>query len=105
MNDDARPTDDGAGSDKDPSAAQSMSASSASFVGGRRSTLLGTGFFKPLPASGRFRRMWNAFGLAMGHRLAVVLRDDHIYVILMAAAVGVASGFAAGALLAWIEYA
>jgi CIC family chloride channel protein len=109
MNDGARPPDDGgaggASDPEEPSAAQSMTASSASFVAGRRRTLLGTGFFKPLPVTGRVRRMWNAFGLAMGHRLAVVLRDDHIYMILMAAAVGIASGVAAGALLAWIEYA
>ena len=103
MNDDARPPDERGG---EPSAAESMTASSASFVAGKRSrTLLGTGFYKPLPTTGRLRRVWASIGLALGRRLALVLRDDHIYMILMAAAIGIVSGFAAGALLAWIEYA
>ena len=44
-------------------------------------------------------------GLLLGRQLAVVIRDDHVLLILMAAVVGVTSGAAAGALLAWIAYA
>lgn len=68
-------------------------------------TLSGTGFYKPLPAAGRFGRLVSGFGLFMGRRLALVVRDDHAYLILMAAVVGVASGFAAALLLTWIEWA
>jgi hypothetical protein len=41
----------------------------------------------------------------VGRQLATVIRDDHVVLIVMAAVVGVASGAAAGALLAWIEAA
>jgi CIC family chloride channel protein len=41
----------------------------------------------------------------MGRRLATVVRDDHLYVILMAAVVGIAAGVAAAVLLTWIERA
>jgi CIC family chloride channel protein len=82
-----------------PSAAESMTASSASFV-----TKSHTGFQKPL-RMGRLRRMWASAGLATGRRLATVISDDHVVLILMAAVVGIVSGVAAGALLSWIEYA
>jgi chloride channel protein, CIC family len=62
-----------------------------------------TGFFKPLPATGRIARSWAALGLLIGRRLATVIRDDHIYMIAMAAVVGITSGAAAGLLLGWIE--
>lgn len=67
--------------------------------------LQGTGFFKALPASGRLAGLWMRLGLLLGRQLAVVIRDDHVLLILMAAFVGVTSGAAAGALLAWIAYA
>lgn len=50
-------------------------------------------------------RMWRTLGLVLGRRLATVIRDDHVYIILMAALVGVTSGAAAGLLLLWIESA
>ena len=67
-----------------------------------RSRML-TGYYKPLPTSGRLARLWTAFGLFVGQRTAKVVRDDHIYLILMAAVVGVTSGSAAGLLLRWID--
>lgn len=67
--------------------------------------LQGTGFFKALPTSGRLAGLWMRLGLLLGRQLAVVIRDDHVLLILMAAFVGVTSGAAAGALLAWIAYA
>jgi CIC family chloride channel protein len=81
------------------------SASQTSQAFGRRGrpTLSGTGYYKPLPASGRLQRALSALGLMLGRRLAVVVHDDHIYLILMAAIVGVTSGAAAALLLLWIE--
>lgn len=64
-----------------------------------------TGFFKALPSGRRLTGLWSALGLLLGRQLAVVIRDDHVFLILMAALVGVTSGAAAGALLAWIDYA
>jgi CIC family chloride channel protein len=64
-----------------------------------------TGFFKALPTSGRLAGLWMRLGLLLGRQLALVIRDDHVLLILMAAVVGVTSGAAAGALLAWIAYA
>ena len=64
-----------------------------------------TGFFKALPSGRRLAGLWSALGLLLGRQLAVVIRDDHVFLILMAAVVGVTSGAAAGALLAWIAYA
>ena len=87
-----------------PNSADPVTASQ-SFVVSSRKTLQGTGFFKPLPTMGRVGRFWAELGLVLGRRLATVLRDDHVYIILMAAVVGVASGAAAGLLLWWIEYA
>jgi CIC family chloride channel protein len=67
--------------------------------------LQATGFFKALPPTSRLARLWAALGLMLGRQLATVVRDDHVFLIVMAAVVGVASGVAAGALLAWIDYA
>lgn len=67
--------------------------------------LSATGFYKRLPTAGRLARLWTTLGLLLGRRLAMVLRDDHLFIILMAAFVGVTSGAAAGLLLAWIEFA
>lgn len=64
-----------------------------------------TGYFKALPPTGALARLWARFGLMLGRQLATVVRDDHVFLIVMAAFVGVASGVAAGALLAWIDYA
>ncbi|MBL9105162.1 MAG: chloride channel protein [Myxococcales bacterium] len=65
----------------------------------------GTGFFKALPPSGRLARLWARLGLWLGRFLTTVVRDDHVFLILMAAVVGTACGVAAGALLAWIAHA
>ena len=67
--------------------------------------LQATGFFKALPTSSRVAGLWSQLGLLLGDRLALVIRDDHVFLIVMAAFVGVTSGAAAGALLAWIGYA
>lgn len=86
---------------------ESMIAASQSMVGRTpaRAELDATGFHKPLPSVGRLYRMWRLLGLLLGRRLATVIRDDHVYIILMAALVGVTSGAAAGLLLLWIESA
>lgn len=67
--------------------------------------LQATGFFKALPTTSRVAGLWSQLGLLLGDRLALVIRDDHVFLIVMAAFVGVTSGAAAGALLAWIGYA
>ncbi len=64
-----------------------------------------TGFYKALPPGGRLARLWAAMGLLLGRRLAMAVRDDHVFIILMAAFVGITSGAAAGVLLTWIELA
>lgn len=64
-----------------------------------------TGFHKALPPSGVAARLWTRLGLQLGQRLADVVRDDHVFLIVMAAVVGITSGMASGALIAWIEYA
>jgi CIC family chloride channel protein len=74
-------------------------------VAARVPDLAATGFHKPLPAGGRLARLWRVLGLMLGRRLATVIRDDHVYLILMAAVVGVTSGAASGLLLLWIESA
>lgn len=52
----------------------------------------------------RGMRVWSQLGLAIGRRMAMIVRDDHVYLIIMAAFVGVMSGCAAALLLAWIDY-
>lgn len=84
-----------------PSAADSMVEASHSIVAPR---------VTPPPATrrrvlGRLYRLWLTLGLVLGRRLANVIRDDHVYIIVMAAIVGVTSGAAAGVLLLWIESA
>lgn len=64
-----------------------------------------TGFFEALPNTTMFGRLWARFGLLLGEKLATVVRDDHVFLIVMAAFVGTTCGAAAGALLAWIDYA
>jgi CIC family chloride channel protein len=64
-----------------------------------------TGFYKPLPTSGRIVRMWEELGLRVGQRLAEAVGDDHVYLLLMAVLVGVTSGATAGLLLLWIASA
>lgn len=64
-----------------------------------------TGFFTVLPTSSALGRLWARLGLQLGRTLTTVVRDDHVFLILMAAVVGTASGVAAGALLAWIAHA
>jgi CIC family chloride channel protein len=64
-----------------------------------------TGFFQALPDRSLLARLWARFGLLLGEKLATVVRDDHVFLIVMAAVVGTTSGVAAGALLAWIDYA
>jgi CIC family chloride channel protein len=108
-------TDDGAGTDeppprsheprkREPSVVDSITASQ-SIVSGKVSELQRTGFFKPLSAASRLERLWARFGLMLGRRLATVLRDDHVFMIIMAAVVGITSGAAAGGLLWWIDSA
>lgn len=82
-----------------------MVAASQSMVGRRTPDLASTGFHKPLPPSGRFARLWRTLGLLLGRRLATVIRDDHVYLILLAVAVGITSGAASGLLLLWIDRA
>lgn len=64
-----------------------------------------TGFFRALPDRSMAARLWSRFGLLLGEKLATVVRDDHVFLIVMAAVVGITSGVAAGALLAWMDYA
>lgn len=67
--------------------------------------LSATGFHKPLRTVGRLARLWRMAGLLLGRRLATVIRDDHVYIILMAVVVGITSGAASGLLLLWIDSA
>ncbi|WP_106395591.1 chloride channel protein [Enhygromyxa salina] len=64
-----------------------------------------TGFYKPLSAPGRIVRLWEELGLRVGQRIAETVGDDHVYLLLMATLVGVASGATAGLLLLWIARA
>ncbi|PRQ08882.1 chloride channel protein [Enhygromyxa salina] len=64
-----------------------------------------TGFYKPLPATGRIVRLWEELGLRVGQRIAEAVGDDHLYLLMMAVLVGVASGATAGVLLLWIARA
>jgi CIC family chloride channel protein len=64
-----------------------------------------TGFYKPLPTTGRIVRLWEELGLRLGQRFAEAVGDDHVYLLLMAVVVGVASGATAGLLLLWIAWA
>ena|GEM_PF-56757 len=64
-----------------------------------------TGFYKPLRATGRIVRLWEELGLRIGQRVSEALGDDHVYLLLMAVIVGVASGATAGLLLLWIARA
>ncbi|MEE9386820.1 MAG: chloride channel protein [Nannocystaceae bacterium] len=57
------------------------------------------------PPLGRLYRLWSRLGLALGHRMAMIVRDDHVYLILLAGTVGVLAGAAAALLLTWIEKA
>ncbi|MCB9749034.1 MAG: chloride channel protein [Myxococcales bacterium] len=68
-------------------------------------SLSGTGYHKPLPPSGRVQRWLQALGLMLGRRLAFVIRDDHVFLLIMAAVVGIVSGGAAALLLTWLEQA
>lgn len=88
----------------EPPPADSLVAS-RSMVAGRAPDLSATGFHKPLPPAGRLARLWRTLGLLLGRRLATVIRDDHVYLIVLAAAVGITSGAASGLLLSWIESA
>jgi len=78
---------------------------SRSMVARRTPDLSSTGYHKPLPPSDRLARLWRMLGLLLGRRLATVIRDDHVYIIVLAALVGVISGAASGLLLLWIESA
>lgn len=99
--------DDWGERDEDSSSAVSMVSASMSMVGRRptQAEISGTGYHKPLRTLGRLSRFWRMVGLLLGRRLSTVIRDDHVYIILMAAVVGVAGGGAAGLLLLWIESA
>jgi len=92
--------------DEPPSAANSMTASQVAVreSGGRKPRRTGL-WFRSTRIAGTLHTIWQKIGLALGRHLAFVVRDDHAYIILMAVAVGIASGAAAGALLWWIGYA
>ncbi len=108
MSDPSPPTGDAPGtrsSEDEPSQADPLVAASQSMVAPRVAELSATGFHKPLPPADRYARIWRMWGLLLGRRLATVIRDDHVYLILMAAAVGVTSGAASGLLLLWIDRA
>lgn len=64
-----------------------------------------TGYYKPLPTTRRIIRVWEELGLRLGQRVAEAVGDDHLYLLLMAVIVGVASGATAGLLLLWIARA
>ena len=64
-----------------------------------------TGYHKPLPPSRKIARLWEELGLRLGQRIAEAVGDDHVYLLLMAAIVGVSSGATAGVLLLWIARA
>ncbi len=66
---------------------------------------LKTGYFKPLPPTQQARRHVDALGLFLGQNAAWFVRDDSVYLLLMAVIVGTSAGLAAGVLLAWIERA
>ncbi len=68
-------------------------------------SLSSTGYHKPLPPAGRLQRSLQSLGLMLGRRLAFVIRDDHVFLLVMAAVVGVVSGGAAALLLTWLEQA
>ena len=64
-----------------------------------------TGYYKPLSTPRRIARLWEELGLRVGQRIAEAVGDDHLYLLLMAVLVGVASGATAGLLLLWIASA
>jgi CIC family chloride channel protein len=64
-----------------------------------------TGYFKPLPPGQRALGGVARLGLALGQRMAWLIRDDNVYLLIMAGIVGVASGVAAGVLLVWLDRA
>lgn len=64
-----------------------------------------TGYYKPLPTSGRIVRLWEELGLRLGQRFAEIVGDDHLYLLIMAVVVGVTAGATSGLLLLWIASA
>ena len=64
-----------------------------------------TGYYKPLRPTAKVARLWEELGLRLGQRIALTVGDDHLYLLLMAVVVGVASGATAGLLLLWIASA
>ncbi|TPV94530.1 MAG: hypothetical protein B7733_14940 [Myxococcales bacterium FL481] len=60
--------------------------------------------WSPTRVGRRSLRFWSRLGLAVGRRMATIVRDDHVYLIALAAIVGVVAGSAAALLLAWIDY-
>ncbi|MEM9461368.1 MAG: chloride channel protein [Myxococcota bacterium] len=96
----------GHGATRSSRSTDSMIAASRSMVAARPTfSRPRTGIHEAQSTTGRLGRAWRALGLLLGRRLATVIRDDHVYIILMAAVVGVTSGAAAGVLLLWIESA
>jgi CIC family chloride channel protein len=64
-----------------------------------------TGYYKPLPTTGRIVRLWEELGLRLGQRFAEIVGDDHLYLLIMAVVVGVTAGATSGLLLLWIASA
>lgn len=106
---DARPiAERGAEREREPSSVNTAidgSTSQASASGTGLWAASQTGFYKPLPTAGRIGRLWQELGLRVGQRFASAIGDDHVYLLLMAVVVGVASGATAGLLLLWIARA
>lgn len=64
-----------------------------------------TGVFDSLSDRHRAWRVLSRLGLRAGQHAAFVVRDDHVFLLLMAALIGICSGASAGLLLMWIEKA
>jgi CIC family chloride channel protein len=64
-----------------------------------------TGAFTALRNPSVVSRVFVRLGLILGRKMALVVRDDHVYLLILAALVGVVSGLSAGGLLRWIEVA
>lgn len=86
-----------------PSPGQTGTFEAVGTAGRSNVDLSRTGYFKPVPQHHRLRQWFDRMGLFVGQRMARAVRDDNIYLILMAAVVGIVSGIAAATLLTWID--
>lgn len=88
-----------------PSAHQTGTYEAVGTAGRSAVDLSRTGYFKPVRQRHKLRQWLDQIGLFVGQRMARAVRDDNIYLILMAAVVGIISGVAAASLLTWIDSA